>query len=58
MDKKAPVSLQLGDSRGSNKAATNHYFNDQAAKFFAAKRSPRTTSAGVTSARTRRSPDC
>jgi fermentation-respiration switch protein FrsA (DUF1100 family) len=35
----APVSLQLGDlghSRGSNKPATNHYFNDQAAKFFAA----------------------
>ncbi|MBA3867383.1 MAG: hypothetical protein H0X42_13750 [Solirubrobacterales bacterium] len=39
VNKKAPVSLQLGDlghSRGSNKAATNHYFNDQAAKFFAA----------------------
>jgi fermentation-respiration switch protein FrsA (DUF1100 family) len=38
-DKQAPVSLQLGDlghSRGSNKPATNHYFNDQAAKFFAA----------------------
>jgi predicted acyl esterase len=39
LDKKAPVSLQFGDlghSRGSNKAATNHYFNNQAAKFFAA----------------------
>jgi predicted acyl esterase len=39
VNKKAPVSLQLGDlghSRGSNKAATNHYFNNQAAKFFAA----------------------
>lgn len=35
----APVSLQLGDlghSRGSNKPGTNHYFNDQAAGFFAA----------------------
>jgi predicted acyl esterase len=35
----APVSLQLGDlghSRGSNKPGLNHYFNDQAAKFFAA----------------------
>jgi fermentation-respiration switch protein FrsA (DUF1100 family) len=38
-DKKAPVSLQLGDlghSRGSNKPATNHFFNNQAARFFAA----------------------
>jgi fermentation-respiration switch protein FrsA (DUF1100 family) len=38
-DRKAPVSLQLGDlghSRGSNKAGQNHYFNNQAAKFFAA----------------------
>ena len=38
-DKKAAVALQIGDlghSRGSNKAATNHYFNNQAAKFFAA----------------------
>ncbi|HEX2706818.1 MAG TPA: CocE/NonD family hydrolase [Solirubrobacterales bacterium] len=38
-DKKAPVSLQLGDlghSRGSNKPGLNHYFNNQAAKFFAA----------------------
>lgn len=37
--KKAPVALQFGDlghSRGSNKATTNHYFNNQAAKFFAA----------------------
>jgi len=37
-NRRAPVSLQLGDlghSRGSNKAATNHYFNDQAANFFA-----------------------
>ncbi|HSS31775.1 MAG TPA: CocE/NonD family hydrolase [Solirubrobacterales bacterium] len=37
-DKKAPVSLQLGDlghSRGSNKPGLNHYFNNQAAKFFA-----------------------
>jgi pimeloyl-ACP methyl ester carboxylesterase len=36
---KARVSLQLGDlghSRGSNKAGLNHYFNDQAAGFFAA----------------------
>lgn len=36
---RAPVSLQLGDlghSRGSNKPGLNHYFNDQAAKFFAA----------------------
>jgi pimeloyl-ACP methyl ester carboxylesterase len=35
---KAPVSLQFGDlghSRGSNKPGLNHYFNDQAAKFFA-----------------------
>ena len=35
----AEVALQLGDlghSRGSNKAATNHYFNNQAASFFAA----------------------
>jgi predicted acyl esterase len=34
----AEVALQLGDlghSRGSNKAATNHYFNNQAARFFA-----------------------
>jgi fermentation-respiration switch protein FrsA (DUF1100 family) len=40
LDRRAPVSLQLGDlghSRGSNKAATNHYFNDQASKFFAAR---------------------
>lgn len=38
-DKRAPVSLQLGDlghSRGSNKPAMNHYFNNQAARFFAA----------------------
>jgi predicted acyl esterase len=38
-DKRAPVSLQLGDlghSRGSNKPGLNHYFNDQAARFFAA----------------------
>lgn len=37
-NKQAPVSLQLGDlghARGSNKPAMNHYFNDQAAKFFA-----------------------
>lgn len=37
-DKRAPVSLQLGDlghSRGSNKPGLNHFFNDQAAKFFA-----------------------
>jgi len=37
-NRKAPVSLQLGDlghSRGSNKPALNHFFNDQAAKFFA-----------------------
>lgn len=37
-DRKAPVSLQLGDlghSRGSNKPGLNHFFNDQAAKFFA-----------------------
>ncbi len=35
----AEVALQLGDlghGRGSNKAATNHYFNNQAASFFAA----------------------
>jgi len=34
-----PVSLQFGDlghSRGSNKTGLNHYFNDQAARFFAA----------------------
>jgi fermentation-respiration switch protein FrsA (DUF1100 family) len=34
----AAVSLQLGDlghSRGSNKPTANHYFNDQAARFFA-----------------------
>jgi predicted acyl esterase len=39
-DRKAPVSLQLGDlghSRGSNKPGLNHFFNDQAAKFFAAR---------------------
>jgi len=38
-NKKAPVALQFGDlghSRGSNKPALNHYFNDQAARFFAA----------------------
>jgi pimeloyl-ACP methyl ester carboxylesterase len=38
-DRKAPVALQLGDlghSRGSNKPGLNHYFNDQAARFFAA----------------------
>jgi predicted acyl esterase len=38
-DRSAPVSLQLGDlghSRGSNKPGLNHYFNNQAAKFFAA----------------------
>jgi fermentation-respiration switch protein FrsA (DUF1100 family) len=37
--KGAQVALQLGDlghSRGSNKPGLNHYFNDQAAKFFAA----------------------
>ncbi len=37
-DRKAPVSLQIGDlghSRGSNKPGLNHFFNDQAAKFFA-----------------------
>lgn len=37
-DPKAPVALQLGDlghSRGSNKPGLNHFFNDQAAKFFA-----------------------
>ena len=36
--KTAKVSLQLGDlghSRGSNKPGLNHYFNDQAARFFA-----------------------
>lgn len=36
--KKAAVSLQLGDlghSRGSNKPGLNHYFNNQAARFFA-----------------------
>lgn len=35
-----PVSLQFGDlghSRGSNKAATNLYFSDQGARFFAAR---------------------
>lgn len=38
-NKQAPVALQLGDlghSRGSNKPGLNHYFNDQAARFFAA----------------------
>jgi pimeloyl-ACP methyl ester carboxylesterase len=38
-DRKAPVALQLGDlghSRGSNKPGLNHYFNNQAARFFAA----------------------
>jgi predicted acyl esterase len=38
-DRKAPVALQLGDlghSRGSNKPGLNHFFNDQAARFFAA----------------------
>ena len=38
-EKRAPVSLQFGDlghSRGSNKPTLNHYFNNQAAKFFAA----------------------
>ena len=38
-NKKALVALQLGDlghSRGSNKPGLNHYFNDQAARFFAA----------------------
>lgn len=38
-DKRAPVALQLGDlghSRGSNKPGLNHYFNNQAARFFAA----------------------
>ncbi|HEX6456328.1 MAG TPA: CocE/NonD family hydrolase [Solirubrobacterales bacterium] len=37
--RKAPVALQLGDlghSRGSNKPGLNHYFNNQAARFFAA----------------------
>jgi pimeloyl-ACP methyl ester carboxylesterase len=37
--RKAPVALQLGDlghSRGSNKPGMNHFFNDQAARFFAA----------------------
>ena len=36
--KNAKVSLQLGDlghSRGSNKPGLNHYFNNQAARFFA-----------------------
>lgn len=36
--RKAPVALQLGDlghSRGSNKPGLNHYFNNQAARFFA-----------------------
>ena len=35
-----PVSLQFGDlghSRGANKAATNQYLNEQAARFFAAR---------------------
>jgi pimeloyl-ACP methyl ester carboxylesterase len=35
-----PVSLQFGDlghSRGSNKADTNHYLNNQAARFFSAR---------------------
>jgi fermentation-respiration switch protein FrsA (DUF1100 family) len=39
-DKQAPVSLQLGDlghSRGSNKPGLNHFFNNQAARFFAAR---------------------
>lgn len=39
-DPKAPVALQLGDlghSRGSNKPALNRFFNDQAARFFAAR---------------------
>ena len=38
-NRRAPVALQLGDlghSRGSNKPGLNHYFNDQAAQFFAA----------------------
>ncbi|MDX6635060.1 MAG: type transport system ATP-binding protein [Solirubrobacterales bacterium] len=38
-NRKAPVALQLGDlghSRGSNKPALNHFYNDQAARFFAA----------------------
>ena len=38
-DHKAPVALQFGDlghSRGSNKPALNHFFNEQAARFFAA----------------------
>jgi fermentation-respiration switch protein FrsA (DUF1100 family) len=36
---RAAVALQLGDlghSRGSNKPGLNHYFNNQAARFFAA----------------------
>jgi fermentation-respiration switch protein FrsA (DUF1100 family) len=36
---KAPVALQLGDlghSRGSNKPGLNHYFDNEAARFFAA----------------------
>jgi predicted acyl esterase len=36
---KAPVALQVGDlghSRGSNKPGLNHYFNNEAARFFAA----------------------
>lgn len=39
-DQKAAVSLQLGDlghSRGSNKPGLNHFFNNQAARFFAAR---------------------
>jgi len=39
-DRKAPVALQFGDlghSRGSNKPALNHFFNEQAARFFAAR---------------------
>jgi pimeloyl-ACP methyl ester carboxylesterase len=38
-NKKAAVALQFGDlghSRGSNKPGLNHYFNNQAAQFFAA----------------------
>jgi pimeloyl-ACP methyl ester carboxylesterase len=40
LDRRAPVSLQLGDlghSRGSNKPGMNHYFNNEGARFFAAR---------------------
>ena len=44
-----PVSLQFGDlghSRGSNKAATNLYFSNQGAGFFAALPEGRAAGAG------------